>query len=66
MPNSSDIFLSREEAASFLRVHPRTLARWYAQGEGPPVVMQGRQILYLKDSLLAWLRSQERRPVRSR
>lgn len=54
----SDYF-SEADAAGELRVCAKTLQRWRALGEGPPVTRLGRTILYRKSSLRAWLASQE-------
>ncbi|WP_394705886.1 helix-turn-helix transcriptional regulator [uncultured Hyphomonas sp.] len=65
MPNVSTEFLTWEEAAEFLRVNKRTLARWYAEGIGPPRIKLERQVLYSKDSLVEWLLSKESKPCRA-
>lgn len=48
---SSDPLLTREEAASFLRVQPCTLAAWSTKGSGPKVTRLGTRVLYRKSSL---------------
>lgn len=65
MPNISTEFLTWEEAADFLNVNKRTLARWYSEGVGPPRIKLARQVLYNKESLVEWLLSQERKPCRT-
>ncbi|HIO01090.1 MAG TPA: DNA-binding protein [Alphaproteobacteria bacterium] len=65
MSNNSDHFYTWHEAAQFLRVSQRTLARWYAEGIGPPRIKIGRQVLYKKESLIEWIQKHEKPPCRS-
>ncbi len=58
--------LTHEEAAALLGVHKKTLARWYAEGKGPPRVEVGSKRFYIKSSVEAWLRSSEVTPCRER
>lgn len=58
--------LTHEEAAAFLGVHKKTLARWYAEGIGPPRIKVGSKLRYIRASLEAWLRSKEVTPCRER
>lgn len=60
MSKITNDFLPWHEAADFLGVHRRTLARWHSEGIGPPRIKVRRQILYRKASLIAWLESQEK------
>ncbi len=60
MSKRTDDILSWHEAAAFLGVHSRTLARWHSEGIGPPRIKVKRQILYRKASLIAWLERQEK------
>jgi predicted site-specific integrase-resolvase len=64
MSNIPEEFFTWQEAADFLRVNKRTLARWFAEGVGPPRIKIERQILYSKQSLVEWLRSKETKPCR--
>ena len=52
-------FLEQDEAAAELKVCRRTLDRWRALSEGPPITKLGRRILYRRSSLQAWLRARE-------
>jgi hypothetical protein len=52
-------FYTPEQLASELKRNRRTLARWAALGEGPPITRVGRQIFYRKASVAAWLESLE-------
>jgi hypothetical protein len=44
-------------------VHPKTLGHFHRLGIGPPRTKIGRRVYYNKNSLLAWLRSREEKPV---
>ena len=61
---SSDI-LSVEQVAALLGVDPRTLRRRHAEGMGPPRIKIGRKVVYLRASLIAWLRDREKKGVRA-
>jgi Helix-turn-helix domain len=52
-------FITAAELAAQIHRSVRTLARWRALGEGPPVTRIGREILYKKSSVAAWLASLE-------
>jgi len=52
-------FLEQKEAAAELKVCERTLDRWHRLGEGPPITILGRRVLYRRASLQAWLRARE-------
>lgn len=65
MKHDENEILDWQEAAEFIGVSARTLARWYAEGIGPPRVKVGRQVLYLKASLLVWLSDMEKKPCRT-
>jgi len=56
--------LEKNQAAKFLGISVRTLSRMHAEGKGPPRVKYGRRVVYLKDSLMQWVISQEVGPVR--
>ena len=55
--NSRPDLLTREEAALYLRVSRRWLGRHTPAKGGPPYIKLGRQPLYLKTDLDAWLQS---------
>ena len=65
MPNSAsqvlfqddDTFLTRREAATYLRRSVPTLERWAANGEGPPVTKIGGKCLYHLPALRRFARS---------
>lgn len=56
--DEDDVFFTRDEAAEFLRMNPRTLANLAVKGEGPPhwrsAYNRGGKVLYLRSELLAW------------
>ena len=54
---SSEGLLDHDEAASFLRLAPRTLARHRADGTGPVFIRLGRRVLYNPDDLSEWAMS---------
>ena len=47
------------ELGRALHKSPRTIARWRALGEGPPVVKLGREILYPIAGVQTWLESKQ-------
>jgi DNA-binding transcriptional MerR regulator len=59
-------YLSEEKFAAELGVSVRTLRNWRQQRIGPPFTEIGKKKLYGKSSGLAWLRSQERQPARTK
>lgn len=52
------------EAAAYLNKAPRTMARWRAQGIGPPWCRANGSILYRKADCDAWLERHRVVPVR--
>ena len=52
-----------QELAKLLKLSPRTLARWRAEGSGPPYCRLGRDAFYPESSVLEWL---DRRQVLNR
>lgn len=49
-------YLSREQAAAFLHVQPKTLANWASQGKGPKFrKLSGKLVLYAVEDLQAWV-----------
>ncbi len=67
MSNSEPIlseFLTAEELAAELRRNPRTLDRWRRLGEGPPVTKLGRETIYRRTSVQAWIRAREQSALR--
>jgi len=58
-PPVLDGYITLQQLADELGIGIRTLARWRALGEGPPVTRLGRQLLYRRSSVEAWLTSLE-------
>jgi len=59
-------YLEEDELATELKKKRRTLRLWRQKRTGPPWTSCGDTILYARDSVIAWLKSQEQQPVRSR
>lgn len=57
---------TKNDVAVLLGVSPRTLDRWWNERRGPPRIKLGHKVLYHRPSVLAWVKSQEQSPVRSR
>nr|WP_245649157.1 helix-turn-helix domain-containing protein [Sphingomonas mali] len=47
-------FFSNDEAASFLRLSPRTLEKYRVIGGGPPFYKLGRRVFYKRVDLEDW------------
>jgi hypothetical protein len=63
--NILDGYLNEDEQAAELRVVKRTLRSWRQKGEGGPYIKIGKQIFYPIAGTVAWLKANERTPVRS-
>jgi len=48
-------YLTAAEAAAVLRLGPQTLARWRMRGCGPRYRRVGRNVLYTREDLRAWV-----------
>ena len=59
-------FMTTDEAARFLDVHPATLATWrMIEGRGPRYVKVGpRNVRYRRSELERWLKAHERTGTR--
>ncbi len=53
--------MTRPEAAEYLRLSHKTLARWAWAGKGPAFIKAGGKVLYDVADLNAWLDGQRRR-----
>ena len=58
---SEKTLLTRPEAAEYLRLSDKTLARWAWAGKGPGYMKAGGKVLYDAADLDAWLEGQRRR-----
>jgi len=57
-------YLDEREAASFLKLSPRTLQKWRAHGQGPPFLRLGeKRIVYAIARLTKWAAGQEADPT---
>ncbi|MVT55303.1 helix-turn-helix domain-containing protein [Bradyrhizobium yuanmingense] len=54
-------WLTRKEAAAYLRLGESTLAKLFVSGDGPPAIKVGRAIRYASEDLDAWMGSRRRR-----
>jgi hypothetical protein len=57
LPEAKPVFMSRSEAAKYLRCSEATLQRWAREGVGPRVIRIGRQPVYEQGELVAFVRS---------
>jgi hypothetical protein len=57
-------YFSEVEASQELRQALRTLRLWRQRGLGPAWTKIGRKVFYARGACVAWLASQEHRPVR--
>jgi hypothetical protein len=53
-PDSTDEYLTTEEAAQRLKRSPKVLEYWRAINQGPPFYRQGRVVRYLLSEVMAW------------
>ncbi|WP_371931238.1 helix-turn-helix transcriptional regulator [Nioella sp. MMSF_3534] len=56
--------MTKAQAAEYLGMSERTLQRRHSEGVGPPRVKIGGKIFYFEESLIRWLKAQEKEPVR--
>ncbi|WP_409997792.1 MULTISPECIES: helix-turn-helix transcriptional regulator [unclassified Bradyrhizobium] len=54
-------WLTRREAATYLRLGESTLAKLFVSGEGPPAIKVGRSVRYASDDLDTWMGARRRR-----
>ncbi len=58
-------YLTKEQLAAELGRSARTIDRWALSGQAPAPTHIGRTVLFRRDAVLEWLRSQEATPVRA-
>lgn len=63
-PTLSDL-LTKDQVAKRLDISLRTLNRWHAEGDGPPLIKVGRKTFYFEKDVLLWLQNRKRAGVRS-
>ncbi len=59
-PLLDDYLEGDEGLAAELNKSPRTIARWRALGEAPPLTRIGKSIYYHRDAVKKWLASRQR------
>jgi muconolactone delta-isomerase len=66
MPNRGILagHFTEAETAKQLKRTTRTLQIWRRRGEGPAYTKLGRSVFYSAGALQAWLKANERQPVR--
>lgn len=51
--------LNTNEAAQYLKVSTNTLANWRSQGKDPTYYRARGKVIYYKDDLDAWIKSED-------
>jgi excisionase family DNA binding protein len=59
--DASDIWMTRTEAARYLKLGESTLAKYFVSGDSPPAAKIGRSVRYRKTDLDAWMVGRLRR-----
>ena len=54
-------YLNTEEAARWVGLSPKTLARYRVTGEGPVYHLVGRRVRYLREDLDVWMKTRRRK-----
>lgn len=54
------IWLTRKEAADYLKLGESTLAKLFVSGDGPPAIKIGRSVRYSARDLNTWMSSRRR------
>lgn len=55
--------MTEAQAAEVLKIKHSTLAKLRKEGKGPPYAMVGGSIRYIREDLIHWVRSQQRRRI---
>lgn len=55
--------LSREDAARYLGLKPKTLSMWALKGKGPKPTRVGGRVFYFKDELDAFISGEDTPPA---
>ncbi|WP_080654904.1 helix-turn-helix transcriptional regulator [Bradyrhizobium japonicum] len=55
-----DTWLTRKQAAAYLKLGESTLAKLFVSGDGPPAIKIGRSVRYLALDLNVWMNSRRR------
>lgn len=54
-------WLTRKEAAEYLKLGESTLAKLFVSGDGPPAIKIGRSVRYSSSDLNQWMAAKRRR-----
>ncbi len=65
-PPESPRYLTEAEAATVLRVAPKTLSNWRILGSGPHYLKPGGRVLYTLDDLRSYAEATRRRSTSER
>jgi excisionase family DNA binding protein len=57
----TEVWLTRKEAASYLKLGESTLAKLFVSGDGPPAIKIGRSVRYSSIDLNDWMNGRRRR-----
>ena len=57
------VTINFEEASQLMGCSPRYLRQLDKEGKAPPIIRFGRNKRFMKDSVIAWLKEQEYRPL---
>lgn len=52
-------YMEEDELASELKISPRTLKRWRALREAPPVTRVGKKVLFHRPAVKKWLAARQ-------
>jgi excisionase family DNA binding protein len=55
-----NIWLTRKEAAAYLRIGESTLAKLFVSGGGPEAIKIGKSVRYCRSDLDAWMSGRKR------
>jgi len=58
---SSDAYLTRAEAAAYLKLGISTLAKAFVAGDSPVAIKIGKSVRYARSDLDAWMLARRRR-----
>ena len=54
-PTTTPSFLTRKEAAQFLKLTPGSLSNLHGQRKGPTFYKKGKLVYYLESDLIRWI-----------
>jgi excisionase family DNA binding protein len=56
----TETWLTRKQAAAYLKLGESTLAKLFVSGDGPPAIKVGRSVRYASLDLDCWMNSRRR------